>query len=88
MAAYLELLDKKTKKKVPFDKIDEALCEYLGVECDPNDFYASWYDAICFPLALGKTFADLRKTHEGHEVGLKILDFLEARYTPSAWHGR
>jgi hypothetical protein len=61
MPARLTLISKKTKKAENFPAIDAKMCKALGVKTDPELFYRSWYDGVGMALALGKTFAELRK---------------------------
>lgn len=51
--------DKPDGEPVEFVKIDEELCAYFHVDCDPKFFYCDWYESIGCLLAYGKTFTEI-----------------------------
>jgi hypothetical protein len=76
--------DGENAEPVAFQTIDEEMCAHFNVPCDPVKYLHGWYDNIGFSLAIGKNWDQMReifKTPGTHA----IIDFLEARYTPSAF---
>lgn len=82
---------------VPLVQIDEEMCKHFNVKPDPVKYYAYWYDYVGFPLAMGKTFADIREQFkkDAKEQGpqeaaywerlIAIVDWLDANFTVDAW---
>ena len=68
-----------------FVEVDNEICEHFGVEPHPEYFYHDWYDTIGLLLALGKSFEEI-KVSGFSEKTVKIVEFLETRYTSSAWY--
>jgi hypothetical protein len=100
MAVYIQLLSRETGEPVTFTEIDERMCKDFGVEVHPTKYFRYWYDMICFPLALGQTYGEIRERWKGFlededevmvghtKLDLEVLDWLEDRYEPRAWGGR
>jgi hypothetical protein len=88
MPACIQLIDKVTGEPEVFATIDNKLCAHLNVEPHPVRFYAGWYDCVCLLLSMGKTYAEVRTIYHDCPDILSVLDFLEPRYTPSAWYER
>jgi hypothetical protein len=92
MAAYIQLLNRETGQAETFVDIDTKMCEHFGVPVDEEKYYMSWYDLICFSLALGQTYEQIRERwlEYGELVrrDLEILEWLEERYEPKSWMGR
>ena len=94
MAAYIQLLSRETGLAESFSDIDEKMCKDFGVEVHARCYFMNWYDMICFRLALGQTYEEIRKqwleVNEACEYDreLEILDWLEKRYEPKSWFGR
>ena len=87
---FIQFINKQTGNADSFPKIDDQICAFLGVKPDPDQYYLGWYDTIAFLAAMGKTFDQIREDRyvASQPVLLRILDWLDARYTPSAWAGR
>ena len=83
MAVYFEL--KRDGNAVPFTKIDDEMCEALGVPCDPINYYKNWYDTIGFSIACGKSWDELR---EFWPEKVEIVNFLEANFEKICYGGR
>lgn len=100
MAAYFQLLDKKTGEAVIFNKLDEDMCRFWNMPVDADKYFMGWYDAIGFRAAIGKSFADIRKEFMGYTQEdnnkyveyylnlIEILDYIEERYDLNSWSGR
>lgn len=89
---------------VVLPRIDEAICLALSVPCDPIKYYNYWFDSIGFRLAIGKTFDQIREEFKGYvaeekakdnaggveyyETSLKIVDYLDERYSPNSFHSQ
>jgi hypothetical protein len=83
---------KGEKDAITLAKLDDEVCEYLGVTPDPNKFYLGWFDYIGLFHAMGKSNDWIRESIE--ELGPdskyriaygKILDYLEENFTTNAW---
>lgn len=100
MPNCFQLIDKTTGQPVILQKLDDKICEHMGVTPDPVKYYRCWFDIIGFKLACGKNFdqirADLNQLLEEDkddpderafwEDLLKVLDFIVAGYESSAWY--
>ena len=67
--------------------IDEELCALLGQPVHPKRYVIGWVDSIGLALACGKDWAWMRNTWDKDDYAdeLKLIDYLEANYTPDAW---
>lgn len=54
MPNCFQLRKKGEKDPEVLVKVDEAICEYFGVEVDPKYWVANWYNVIGFLIAIGK----------------------------------
>lgn len=86
---------------VPRVTIDEEMCAFFGLPCDPVKWHHGWHDDIGFGLALGESLekqrADTLKKIDGmigigNEDGalwqghkLEIINWLDAHFTTNAW---
>jgi len=70
-----------------FVEIDEEICAYLEVPCDPVHWVFGWYDIIGLYLALGKTFEEIDGELYGDKLKL-INKWLQEHYTSDAWAER
>lgn len=43
-----KLIRKTNQEVVNPEKVDEEICQYLGVKCDPKVFYLAWYHTFFF----------------------------------------
>lgn len=94
MPNCFHLVRKGTTEAALLIKIDEEICELLGVPVHPKFWCLEWFDIIGFGIATGKSLGsqELRNfvasfimTDEGPERLLKILTYLEENYTSNAW---
>ena len=97
MAAYIQAVNKQTDLAENFSEIDEKICAFLGVDVDPRNYCADWYNMILERLAYGAKFEkineDLTKSlNERPErftpiyaALLKISAWLEENYTFTTW---
>lgn len=83
MAVYFEL--HREGRPVKFSTIDDEMCEALGVDCDPVNYYKNWYDTIGFALACGRDWNWIRETYE-HKTD--VVDFLQNNFTVNSYGGR
>lgn len=92
MGICFNLTRKGEKSPTPLAKIDEELCRLLDKPVDPIKYVEEWFNIIGFPLATGKTIAEIRPTFDGtfhNDANLvKICDYLEANFTPDSWRDR
>lgn len=73
---------------VPLVQIDEEMCRHFGATCHPIRYYESWYDAIGYELAMGRSFEQIKVTLVEYPQLVEIINWLEQRYTVNAWHER
>ena len=84
-------------------QIDREICEEFDLPLHPKLYVNGWFDVIGFGLATGKTWDDIRantnkqiasteafdlECRESDLLTLRIVDFLEARFSPNCWFGR
>ena len=84
MPNCFNLTRKGEKEPANLFRVDEEICEYMGMPVDENKWCCSWYDTIGFSIAMGKDVAWMRSEFENENV-LKILDYLEAHYRFDSW---
>ena len=88
MPACFQLFRKGSEESVKFVDIDREMCETLGVPCDPDHWYAHWYDIIGGALARGRDWEWLReKFGDDEELG-PVVEFLAARFDSDCWMER
>lgn len=85
-----QLIRKSTGQAAKLNEIDEELCKMLGVPVHPTMWVNAWHNTIGFGLACGRSFDQLREEErqrkdEWVEVSLKIIDYLDANFTPNVW---
>ena len=85
MPNCFSLTKKGDSKPATLTSVDEAICALLGEPVHELNWCHQWFDSVGFGLAVGRTFADMRDTFADCPDLLKIIDFLEANYTPDAW---
>ncbi len=90
MPHCFQLINRETGKADSFVEIDETICKYMDWPIDGDKFAFGWYDVIGLGLALGKSFDEIRRYYTDEPELLKIIDWLDQRYTSDAWyqHGR
>lgn len=94
-------LSRKTEpdKPVPLQTIDEEICRLLNEPVDPQYWCCSWYNAIGFSLACGKTFDQIREdlirdwSDNGELLSngvklVRIVDWMKENFIPNAWAER
>ena len=83
------------KGPVSLRQVDEEICGHFNVP-HTNDYYHSWFDAIGFELAAGRSFADIiRRCHEDMEASpqryryyereLEIAEYLDKHFFSDRW---
>lgn len=93
MPVCFQLFKKGSSEAEVLTKVDEAICEHLGVPCDPVQWRFGWYDLLGFKMAMGASLGSeelrefARDCDEGQETPwmTKILAFLEENYTNTSW---
>ena len=70
----------------PLAKIDEEICQMLGVDVDPKLYAFGWYDVIGFRLAMGQSFAQIKAEVQNYKPMPQICDWLEENFVPDAWY--
>lgn len=95
MAVQLQLTRKADGKVADLVALDNEICDVLGVEPHPRDFYVGWVDTIGFSLACGKTFEEVRShwcdpneygepTERDLERG-RVIDYLETYFDNTSY---
>lgn len=84
MPNCFNLTKKGDTEATALNKVDEFICEQLGVEVHPKNWVRNWYNEIGFDLAMGSTFEKMRATYEDPEI-IEVVDILDANFTPGAW---
>ncbi len=79
------LTPKGSKEPESLAKIDEAICNHLGIPIHPTKYVEDWYDYLGFGLAMGKTFPELAERFRDDPPLLKIAQFLDEHYTADVW---
>ena len=85
MAACFSLTKRGETTPASLVSVDEAICAHVGRQPDPQKYVWDWFDYVGFPLAVGRSWADIREQCEDFPELLQIIDFLEANYLPNAW---
>lgn len=72
-------------------KIDEMICEAFNIEVHSKYYAVDWYNTIGFGIAMGNDLGSEKlrewlKVYGEAELLLKVLTFLEERFTSSAWY--
>jgi hypothetical protein len=72
---------------VPFQTIDEEICEAFGWPVHPVHYVENWYNIIGIQLAFGRTFdqiiADTQDPHIQH-----IAKWLDEHFVADCWDER
>lgn len=77
---------KETGKPTQFVKIDEEICNHLGVPIHETKYYNSWYDIIGLAVAVGQKLSEIAANTNYDEETRKIAAYLDSRYTTEAWY--
>ena len=85
MPRCFQLFKKGSQEPSKFEDVDDAICEHFGVTPDPDTYYQDWYDVIGLALAMGYDWDGIRRVLKSSTEILKIVDFLEEHYSPTAW---
>jgi len=78
-------------------KIDEEICEFLGITVHPDKWVQDWYNSIGLRLACGHSFEDIRtefkKYIDESENDSKfytrltvILNFIDENFTTNSFY--
>jgi hypothetical protein len=88
MAVCFQLSKKGADTFTPekLSSVDNALCEYVGVAPDTDEYYREWVDIEGFYLAIGKSFEFIRETVDPSRR--VIVDFLEKYYDVNSFSSR
>ena len=73
------------KERSLFSDIDDEMREHFGEPPDEKKYLWCWYDTIGLALAMGKSWDDMRSWNDMSESFLKMVDYLEERYTSDCW---
>lgn len=89
MPACFQLTKKGDNKPMNLVKVDEFICEQLGVLPDPVKWYACWHDLIGLGIACGNELGSdkLRKAFSEPPLS-DVLKVLEDHFISDAWHER
>lgn len=98
MGACFNLTKKGESSPTSLNRIDEEICDLLGIEVHPRRWAYAWYDYIGWELAFGHSFETIRKKIQKDSDGvtdkedldfyaqmLKIANFLEENYVAKSW---
>lgn len=83
MPSCFALYYKDTNERASLMKVDEELCEFLGVPCDKERWVRDWYNTIGLSLAIGHS---LEKTKEFFPDKVDIINYLVDHFYADAWH--
>lgn len=70
---------------VVLQQIDDEMREAFHEPPDTEHWYRDWYNWAGLYLALGKTFDQIREIVKDDVQGLRIVEWLDANFTSSAW---
>ena len=85
MSACIQFFGKFTGKCVPLQEIDAAMCAHFGVIVDKDKYYCNWSTTIALALSVRGSYKGAREVFYDSPQALKIIDFLEHRYTINNW---
>ena len=96
MPACFQLFRKGSVHAQKFTDVDNAICAYLEVVANDEQYVNDWYDHIGFLLALGRSFREIGqrwqdcivkypKDAEFYRLMLRINHFLMENYQADAW---
>lgn len=99
MALCFQLFDKDGNSPT-MQKLDEEICKLFNKPVDPKyycplyewtsseGYYQAlnWYDTVGLALAQGNGYDDIRKLWPDWQEALKLIDYLESKYTPRAFY--
>lgn len=87
-----------TKEPESLITVDEAICSFMSLPCDPDKWCEGWYGFIGFRLALGQDFGKIEaelveiknkcesiQSREHYQRLQDINAFLSREYTSDAW---
>jgi hypothetical protein len=82
MAICFQLMPKKPARLA---HVDQEMCKYFEVECDPDLYYMDWFGVIGFLIATGRNYAEIKAKLYEYNTGdtpryLEILDWLDNNY--------
>jgi hypothetical protein len=77
---------KETGQPTQFIKIDEEICNHLGVPIHETQYYNSWYDIIGLAVAVGRKLNEIANDESYGETTRKIAAYLDSKYTSEAWY--
>ncbi len=67
------------------NRIDEELCEHLGVEVQSTTWVHNWFNTVAFSLACGNDWNKVREIYRDTPELIKIIDYLEEHYEVNSW---
>lgn len=81
------------EESLTFNKVDEEICQMLGVE-PHHRFYGGncengfdWYNSVGFALASGQSYSNLMKSasESGSMIERKVILFMNENYGVRSW---
>ena len=98
MPNCFQLIRKSAPQEGPvvLQKVDEEMCAFFRVPCDPVKWYHYWYDTIGFSLAMGSSFEYQRQSVKDNpnpddesvdwdKRTIEIIDWLDENFTTDAF---
>ena len=85
MPRCFALTKKGENKPTKLQTIDDEMREAFGAPPDPAQWFRDWYNIIGLGLAVGKSFAQMRKLFEDDAELVECLTYLEERYESDCW---
>lgn len=79
MPACFQLIRKSDNQPAILQRVDEELCDYLGVELDTTLWHQNWYNVIGFMFAMDKYSWDeqVEYWHRGIEEPARSQEIAE-----------
>ena len=95
MPNCFRLISRETNEAEAFKVIDEKMCKYFQVGCDPKKYYMHWFDSAGFGIACGQSLpeqiAHITKWIEANPLDNEAIDYkeiliwLDNNYIGEAW---
>lgn len=96
MAVNFRLYPKDGVEPAVLPKVDDALCQHLGITPHPKKYYHGWYDYVGFMLACGGTWIQIlmqidewrEKDQAGADKMEEVVLWLQSHYIPESFWSR
>ena len=86
MPRCFALTKKGENEPTKLTAIDDEMRVAFGAPPDSSQWFRGWYNIIGLGLAVGKSFAQLKKLFNDDAELVAVIDYLAEHYTPDGWH--